>query len=215
MRSNEIENLKKNLKLTKKQRDILIGLLLGDGHLETQNKGRTYRLKIEHSISQKDYVFWLQEVFNEWIRAPARVRNKHAPKKGNVASIGFATYSHGAFRFYAHQFYDAEGKKKIPKMIKKFLTPRVVAIWFMDDGSWKSKNHRTYIIHTDGFEKKDLERLKSALRELFGIESSLHKQYKNWRLYVKTDSADNFRKMVQPYIIPSMKYKLGNTMPKE
>jgi hypothetical protein len=55
MNIKEIEEIKKNLKLTKKQRGIIVGLLLGDGHLETQNNGKTYRLKVEHSLEQKDY----------------------------------------------------------------------------------------------------------------------------------------------------------------
>ena len=45
MRSKQIEEHKKTLKLTKKQKEILVGLILGDGHLETLNKGKTYRLK--------------------------------------------------------------------------------------------------------------------------------------------------------------------------
>ena len=36
----------------------------------------------------------------------------------------------------------------------------------MDDGSWKSDHHNTYIIHTVGYEKSDLELLKKALEEL-------------------------------------------------
>jgi hypothetical protein len=59
MNLGSINNLKKKLKLTKKQKSILVGKILGDGHLETQNKGKTYRLKVEHSIEQKEYVDWL------------------------------------------------------------------------------------------------------------------------------------------------------------
>lgn len=41
-------------KLTEQQREITVGLLLGDGHLETRTNGRTYRLKVEHSEEQID-----------------------------------------------------------------------------------------------------------------------------------------------------------------
>jgi len=43
MYSKEIENQKKRLKLTKRQKEILVGKILGDGHLETQDNGKTYR----------------------------------------------------------------------------------------------------------------------------------------------------------------------------
>jgi len=55
----------KNLKLTSELREILVGKLLGDGHLETQNKGKTWRLKIEHSIKQKEYVMHQYKIFSE------------------------------------------------------------------------------------------------------------------------------------------------------
>jgi hypothetical protein len=49
------KNKIKSLKLTQKQCEIITGLILGDGHLETRTNGKTYRLKVEHSIKQKDY----------------------------------------------------------------------------------------------------------------------------------------------------------------
>src|SRR3989344_4671341 len=67
MNTKEIREQKASLKLTEKQRDIVVGLLLGDGHLETQNSGRTYRLKVEHGALQRDYVEWLFGELHEWI----------------------------------------------------------------------------------------------------------------------------------------------------
>nr|NIQ06013.1 hypothetical protein [Candidatus Korarchaeota archaeon] len=49
MNTRTIREKKGRLALSKRQREILVGLLLGDGHLETQNNGRTFRLKVEHS----------------------------------------------------------------------------------------------------------------------------------------------------------------------
>ena len=37
-------------------KEMLVGKILGDGCLETQNNGATWRLKIEHSFKQKEYV---------------------------------------------------------------------------------------------------------------------------------------------------------------
>ena len=33
--------------------------------------------------------------------------------------------------------------------------------------------------------------------------------------YIFHDSAGRFRKLIEPYVIPSLKYKLGNVLPKE
>lgn len=215
MHSKIIEAHKANLKLDKLQREIIIGLMLGDGHLETQNQGRSYRLKIEYSERQKEYIDWLWSMFQSWSSKPPQLKIKRLKTGTIIKSFYFTTYSHGAFRFYAQQFYLMGLGKVIPKMIKKLLTPLNVAIWFMDDGSWKSDLHKTYIIHVDGYRKIDLTRIQNAFREKFGIETALHKQYDNWRLYIKTQSANKFKSLIEPYVIPSMQYKLGNNKPKE
>ena len=110
MRSIEIERHVKNLKLTERQRAIVTGLLLGDGHLETQNNGRTFRLKVEHGIAQKAYVDWLHEEFKDWVRTPPSERVKLSFGK-LIMSYGFTTYSSGLLRFYAQQFYQS-GKNR-------------------------------------------------------------------------------------------------------
>ena len=213
MRSKEIEEFKKNLTLTQTQRSLLVGMLLGDGHLETQNHGRTYRLKVEHSIIQKEYVAWLYEQFKDLVRTPPQEKKKILRGKSHV-SYSFSTYSLGMFRFYAQQFYDGR-KKIIPKLIKKLIDPLALAIWFMDDGSYKSKKHKTYIIHALGYNKKDLELIKNVFQKKFDINIGLHKQYNKWRIYIYSDSAEKFAKLINPYIIPSLKYKLGNILPKK
>ena len=207
MRSKIIEDYKKSLTLTETQRQIIVGLLLGDGHLESQNRGRTYRLKIEYSIKQKAYVDWLYQIFSEWSRQAPKSRIKKSFDK-DIISYGFTTYSSGLLRFYGQQFY--LGKKKIiPKTIKKLLSPQSLAIWFMDDGSWKSSHHHTYIIHTLGYKKSELNLMKEVLKDKFGISSGIHKQYDKWRIYIYGDSSEEFKLLIKPYVISAMSYKLG------
>lgn len=207
MRSNEIESYKKTLRLNKTQREILVGLILGDGHLETMNRGRTYRLKVEHSIKQKDYVDWLYVAFKEWVKKPPEAKEKFVFGRKFV-NYYFSTYSSGKFRFYAQQFY-RNGKKIIPKMIGKFLSPRTLAVWFMDDGSIKSKRHKTKLINTQCFSSRDLKRLQAALQEKFGIATTRKKEKKGYRLYIVSNSIERFEAIISPYVIPSMRYKLG------
>lgn len=208
MRSKRIEVHKKTLKLTKKQKEILIGLILGDGHLETLNNGKTYRLKVEHSLKQREYLDWLYKNFKEWINKVPVVRKRTSLGK-IIETYGFTTYTSDILRFYAQEFYQ-NGKKIIPKMIGKMITPQSLAIWFMDDGSIKSKTHKALVIHTHGYSKNDLLLITKVLQEKFGLRIGLQKQYDKWRLYIFSESVDNFKKIIFPYILPSMQYKLGN-----
>lgn len=193
-------------KLSQRQRDILIGLLLGDGHLETQNNGRTYRLKIEHSMEQSDYVMWLYEEFRDFINQKPYTKIR----KNGQKSFGFSTLSIASFRFYGKSFYP-KGKKIVPEIMLKNLKPISVAVWFMDDGSRKSLKHKTYIIHTLGFDKKEISLLKKYLKINFNIETELHSQKdKYYRLYILSQSAKKFTEIVYPFVknIKSMNHKI-------
>lgn len=211
MNTKQIEDNKKKLKLSKRQREIIIGLMLGDGHMETQNNGRTYRLKVEQAIEHQDYVNWLHDNFKEWVLQKPAYKNKIDKRSGKKSvNIYFNTISHGALRFYAKQFY-LHKRKIIPALISHWLTPMVLAVWFMDDGSIKSKFHKGKIINTQGFEKKEVQLLSKCLDEKFQIKSILRKQKNDtWQLYLLSESIEKFYKIIKPYILPSMEYKLIN-----
>lgn len=201
-----IENYKKNLKLTKRQRQIIIGKLLGDGHLETENNGRTYRLKIEHSFVQKDYVDWCYYELKDWVRTKPQTKKQKVNGK-TYQKYWFNTLSHGAFRFYAHQFYQ-DKKKIVPKLIHRWLTPLSLAVWFMDDGSIKSMNHRARIINTQGFKKKEVQKLSKVLEEIFTLKCKLRKQKEGYQIMILAESADRFARIIKDFIHPSMNYKI-------
>mgnify|MGYP001576926747 CR=1 FL=1 len=221
MHSNQIEVYKRTIRLTKEQRAIIIGTLLGDGHLETQDRDRTYRLKIEHSIKQKEYVDWLYQKLRPLVGASPRERTDKAGFGASYRSYSFTTYSLGLFRFYGHQFYPKNGIKVVPKSIRKLLEPLSIAIWYLDDGSFKSNRHKTFIIHSHSFTQGELKRIQDALLNKFGIRTTLNRQQYTgklyWRIYILSESAYRFLKLIKPVIdqLPSMKYKLGNTTPKK
>ncbi|MCS7309230.1 MAG: hypothetical protein NZ741_03310, partial [Armatimonadetes bacterium] len=197
--SREIEEYKQMLCLTKEQREALVGLLLGDGHLETQNGGRTYRLKVEQSSQHQAYVQHLYELFYAWVLTPPQ------PKGGN--KWWFQTVSHGAFRFYAQQFY-REGRKVVPKLIHRLLKPRGIAYWFMDDGSIKDRNAKAVILNTQGFTQNDVARLAQTLSEKFALETYLRRQAEGYQVVIRGASLERFLELTEPYLIPEMRYKL-------
>lgn len=210
MFTRELEERKSSLKLTPIQKEILVGTLLGDGHLETKNRGKTYRLKIEHTIKQKAYVDWLYNHFKEWVATPPRIRTRRINfqrKCGEYELYGFQTLSVGSLRFFAHQFYDGV-TKVVPKQIGRWLTPRTLAVWYMDDGSIKSKVHRTVLLNTQGFSKRDLERLQRAFLEKWGVQASLREQKEGRQIYIGNESIERFISLIIPHVLPSMQYKI-------
>lgn len=206
MHARAIEEHKRKLKLSREQREVLVGILLGDACLETQNQGRTYRLKIEQSERHRAYVNHLYHLLEEWVPTP--------PRRRRVVSRGheswnwvFQTVSHGAFRFYAHQFYEDQ-RKRVPKLIHRWLTPRALAYWFMDDGSIKSRESKGVILNTQAFYRSEGERLIQVLQALFDLQACLRTQKEGYQITISGTFYERFLELVAPYVIEEMRYKL-------
>lgn len=209
MNTKELKQYKKNLRLTPLQRDIIIGLMLGDGHLETLNNGRTYRLIVEQSEKlHADYLLHLYEVFKPFVLTP--------PKQKNT-NLYFRTLTHPCLRFYGKLFYketnlpDRKSIKVIPKYIHKYLNDRILAFWYMDDGAKKGKKRSGKRLHTEGLTYEEVQRLCAALN-LLGIKTTINKQNRKdktqYLLNITAEGDKILTERIKPYIHESMFYKL-------
>ncbi len=187
--------------LTKKQEEILIGHILGDGHL--RNKDTNVSGKIEQGYKQKDYAEWkynelksLCNKFTYWIRGKADPRNGI-----KYQSYGTMLIANPELNKYYPLFYNNEGKKYISSGIMKLFTPLSLAVLFMDDGY---KCQSSYSISTNCFDLNSIDLLQNKLSE-FGLSTTIHKGNV---IYIKACSRDLFTQLIKPYIIESMKYKL-------
>ena len=210
MRSREIEEYKSGLSLSKRQKEILIGLILGDGHLENLYTPRVGRLKVEQSYKHKDYVDWLYKEFRSWVRTKPKIKKKKVWNK-NYLNYGFLTYGHHLLGEFQKRFY-RKRKKIIPNDLEKDITCLGLAIWFMDDGSIKSKRHKGFFLNVQDFKERDVKRLQKMLENKFGITSSTRKDEKGEQIYLGGKSGEKFITLIRPYIISSMKYKIPRAL---
>ena len=78
MNKKDLIGLSPNSKLIRKYKNSLtslsveqweasIGLLLGDASLQTQNNGKTYRMKFEWGDKTKPYLDHVYNLFDEWV----------------------------------------------------------------------------------------------------------------------------------------------------
>lgn len=205
MRSKELEAYKEKLKLSKEQREVIVGLALGDAHLESWN-GQVARIKVEQSEAHKAYVMHLYQLLQEWVRTPPR--RKCVRSRGTESwNWWFQSLSHGAFRFYWHQFYQ-DGRKCIPALIHHWLTPRALAYWYMDDGSIKSAQSKAVLFNTQGYTQQEVMRLCNVLKVLYNLKAKPRKQKEGHQIFISGESYDDFGALVRPFLIPEMLYKL-------
>lgn len=201
MRSRNLENSKQPqaLTLNDAQRQTLHGSLLGDACLEWSSKSRNPRIKFEQSAEHRDYLFHLFDVFKDFVTGEPKQRIRKCSTGVDCIIYGFQTISHGCFRFYARQ-YVVEGKKSVPKLIHRWITPRSFAYWFMDDGSCKSRESKGVLLNTHGFSPVDVQRLAGAVNERLGLATSLRKQREGLQIYISGKSYERLVELLDPSI---------------
>ena len=116
----------------------------------------------------------------------------------------FRTVSNPIFIEYRKKFYEGK-KKKIPKTIKRSLTPLGLAVWIMDDGS---RDKGCVRISTHNFSYSDQLKLQKILKAEFGIKCNIQKAKDKFWLWIKSESIPRLVKLIRPYFIPSLLYKL-------
>ena len=65
------------------ERQVAIGIMLGDASLHTQDGGKSFRLKLLQGDKNKDYLFHLCDVFSRWILSPPSPQDRQSKTTGN------------------------------------------------------------------------------------------------------------------------------------
>ncbi len=191
------------------QVDVIIGSLLGDACLECRSLGKkhpvTARLRIHHGERQKEYVFWKYKVLKNLVTCkPRRIKSWYNKRtKKDYYSWYFHTKSSQDFGMLYHYFYK-EGVKIFPENISEFVNPRVMAVWFMDDGSNIGKG---FTLNTHCFSIEEQEKIVRFLEDRFAISATIIKDRTKYKVAIGRCEYEKFRNMIKSFIIPSMTYK--------
>lgn len=202
--STKIRNLKqRNFSLL--QKAVIIGNILGDGSLEWNWSKTNFRLKIEHSEKQKDYLFWKYRILKDLVLTPPKFRSINK-------SFSFRTISHPEIT-ELEKIFCRNDRKIIPESITEFIkNPIVLAVWFMDDGNIIKRNGKVYGYHlnTQSFTRKENAMLINALKQVYGVESLLENNHGYYRIRImQKNSREKFRRIIKHHIIDDMQYKIG------
>lgn len=202
LKSNRYQTILEDNQLTQ----LILGSILGDGHLcKIIGAAKNSRLQLYHGIKQKEYIQYKIDLLKNYnLNGKLSYINSKDTrvKAGFSESYGSKSVSHPIFSYYRTNFY-IDNVKVLNKEILKKLDAFGLAIWFMDDSS---KATSGYQIQTCSFSKEEIVFLMELLKQNFNIDAT-YQQHDNI-LYIKANSVETFNNLVEPYVIPSMKYKL-------
>jgi len=172
--SNKVKEYKNSLiKLSNIQKEAAIGLLLGDASLQSQNEGKTYRIKFEWGDKNKVYALHVFTLFDQWVLSQPHKKSRISPKGNIVINWGFQTFSHEAFNFLADLFLKKKHKGISDNLILDHLTPRGLAYWYMDDGGKldynKNTKNKSVVLNTHSFTTFEVETMSEQLSSKFNL----------------------------------------------
>lgn len=185
--------------------DTIVGNLLGDGHAE--KRANATRITIHMSSKNMSYLFWLHDLYasSGYCSKKKPHISKFISKSNSVYySLSLKTFSFISFNFLYDAFYHV-CKKKVPENIDNLLNPRVLAFWFMDDGG---KGGYGLKLSTESFSYTDVVRLANVISLKFNLICTVQNHGYSYVIYFPKSEILKFRKIVLPYMIPSMMYKL-------
>lgn len=194
--------------MNKKQKAILIGMVLGDAYLQKTGK-KNARIRLEHSEKQKEYLLWKGKQFFQYFQGkPKKLERFNPVYKKTYQYFRWQSNTSPEIGKFRNLFY-LNNRKIIPKNLPMFLTePLSLAIWFMDDGYFYRRDRMAYI-YLPKYSDQELKILLTALKENFTLEGKIKKKKGgNLVLVFGVDETEKLISLLKPHIFPSMLYKI-------
>ena len=181
--------------------DILIGSILGDGHLELTKSSQSIRKIYTKGLTIPSiaYAKWYLKLLRDRGYTSADKLIWYEDKKTKISVTKIRTVKFTSLKWLYEKFYP-NNIKIIPLDIKNYLNPMVLAIWIMDECSFQSPGVK---ISVAGLSKAECILLQKALEDLYNLKISINKAGNGgYYLYIWKESISDLIKLVEPYILP-------------
>lgn len=191
--------------LSEMQEQMILGSLLGDMslRLDESNRNNNARLYIVQSRQQEELFMKKVEILSEFMGSYRLYTPNPDKRTGKVyESWRGNSKAHKVFTDIFTLLYPNGIKTITQEYLNKINNPIALAYWFMDDGS----NNGT--LATNCFSEQEVNLLMYWLKNKWGIESRKWNQEEHFVINIPKESRLDFERLIFPYMIPSMYYKL-------
>lgn len=197
--------------MEKIKKSLLIGLVLGDGHITK----RDHCLQITHSKSQYFYIEYKCNLISKLLGCKKPSLYHRSDSRHNDYTL---TKGGRYFRILRKWIYK-NGEKRFSKSILSHLTPESLAIWWMDDGSHGiDRNKTTGKIRSHSFHLytytnlEDTENIIDMFSKfgitMYKIKRRMKDGSEKYYLKCRTKEGRKLSNLIRPYILPQFRYKI-------
>uniref|UniRef100_A0A1J3H4M4 Protein ORGANELLE TRANSCRIPT PROCESSING 51 n=1 Tax=Noccaea caerulescens TaxID=107243 RepID=A0A1J3H4M4_NOCCA len=192
----EVKKKPVSLKLSKEQREVLVGLLLGGLQIESDKERKGHKIKFEFREKSQTHMILREHIhdqFREWLPPLSNLQEAIIP-------FEFSSISHSYFGFYADHFWP-NARPEIPKLIHRWLSPHSLAYWYMYGGFRTSSGD--IILRLKG-SLEGVEKVVKALRAK-SVECRVKKKGKVFWVGLQGTNSVCFWKLIELYVLEDLK----------
>jgi hypothetical protein len=204
---------KNDIKLTKKQRAIILGSLLGDMFIGIPPKGgKNACISMQHALKQEQYLRWKYNELRElFLAQPRYVKPSGFGGKGSLAvqsmCIKCLTEINNVTKINKQKTVTTHWIKQLQNLGEQQNV--ALAIWAMDDGT--AGKHQFGFVVGD-MEKTEIELLRTWLNENWKIQTT-HRKTPHTKQRIEIFGRENLNRLYNAIektikTIPVMEYKL-------
>lgn len=194
---------------SEQQRNIIIGLILGDGHLSLKGKAKNASLIVKRCAADADYSQYHCLIFKDHITSGG-IKYKSQFDKRTLKYYSYVEYSLKAVPELTKIYHDWYNNKIkiIPKNLE--LNGEIIATWFCDDGTIKKSKNNYFDIQlsTNSFSKDEVIFLQKLLSDRYdsriGICSAKNNRY---IIHLSDYAVRKFIADIDPYFPKGMERK--------
>lgn len=191
--------------LSKEQKSILFGTILGNGCLQKTGK-KNARLRLEHRNSQKEYLLWKVEKLKKLFQGKAKYLERIHP----ITKKKYCYWRHQSqstpYLGKLRKIFYPDGSKKIPEDIEKYLTSLSLAVWYMDDGYYYQRDRSSYL-YLRKVSRGEAETLSQKILEKFNISTQVLQKKKGYAIYFSPKETKKLKQLIKGYTISQFAYK--------
>ncbi|KAK7308575.1 hypothetical protein VNO77_42194 [Canavalia gladiata] len=181
-------------KLSKDQREILIGLLLGGLRIDSDDQRRNHIIRFDFDGNSSNHYVLKSHIyrqFYEWLHPTCKPSDdsENIPNK-------FCTIASSQFCFYADQFW-SKGEPTIPKLIHRWMSPCVLAYWYMYGGHRNSSGD--ILLKIKG-SREGVENIVKKFKAM-SMDCKVKRKGRIFWIGILGSNSTWFWKLVEPYII--------------
>ena len=183
-------------------------LTLGNGNIQLRGRQKNAFFQLTHKYESGDYILMKKKLLEQITSVRIALRNRSYGQEWQLWTschpmfnkIRLNTYLNGHKVIYTHSI--------------KIMTPLCLALLYQDDGRY-SPEKSTISINKPTFSKTELEVLAKGIVDRFGIifrvrrSCTLKDGSIGHELGLRYSDRDKFFSMIDPFIVPSMLYKVG------